>query len=287
MFWKRTATAILLIAYVIGMLVLGYFFGHIFVDLLILSFGLLALYEMSHSFHLAGYKVFKSPLFVIGILLYPGYYLLEYFKGIGMQAMFLIFIFSCAIAITLFTFSHERELKDLMATIFIMVYPFMFLSAAFVLSSNYCAVFSMLFAVFLPVSCDSFAYWIGSTVKGKKLCPLISPNKTISGAIGGLFGGIVVAIAFFFLFEFFNVLPAVGYVPFTDTLWKSALIYVAIGIIGSIVSQVGDIAASRIKRQLGIKDYGKIFPGHGGSMDRIDSIMFTLILLLLAFTIIY
>ena len=140
----------------------------------------------------------------------------------------------------------------------------------------------------MPVFCDSMAYWVGSTVKGPKLCPKISPKKTISGAIGGLLGAMIAAVAMFLFFEYFNVLPDIGYVPFTtDTPWKSALIYLAIGFVGGIVSQVGDIAASKIKRCIGVKDYGNIFPGHGGAMDRIDSIMYTLVLLLIAFTIIY
>ena len=287
MFVKRTISAIILIALILGMVVLSYFYSHYFIDILILVFSSIAVYEMYHSFKQAGYKMFKTPLIFIALTLYPSFALLEYFKGTGMQGLFLAFLFSCSIAITIFTFSHTAELKDLFANIFVMVYPVMFLATTFILTSRYSGIFSLMFAVFLPVACDSFAYWIGSTVKGKKLCPTISPKKTISGAIGGLLGGIIASVAFFLFFEYYNVLPNIGYVPFTDTMWKSALIYVSIGIAGAVVSQVGDIAASRIKRQLGIKDYGKIFPGHGGSMDRVDSIMFSMILLLLAFTIIY
>lgn len=286
-FFVRTASAVLMIAFVVGMVVLSYFFGHIFIDILILVFGLLAVYEMYHAFKGAGFKMFKLPLIFIMLTLYPAFALLEQFKGIGVQGLFLSFIFSSAIAITMFTFSHTAELKDLFANIFVMVYPTMFLSATFILTSRYCGIFAIMFAVFLPVACDTLAYYVGSTFKGKKLCPTISPKKTISGAIGGIFGGIIAAVAFFLFFEYFNVLPNIGYVPFTDSMWKSALIYIAIGILGAVVSQVGDIAASRIKRKLNIKDYGNIFPGHGGSMDRVDSVMFSLILLLLAFSIIY
>ena len=290
-FFIRTFTAVFLIAYVVGMLVLEYFFnsvcGSIFSDLLILSFGLLALYEVYKSFTKAEIYMFRLPLFVLGVTLYPVFFLLEYFCGLGLIGLFISFIFSAALAIGMFAFSTDRPLSDLTSTIFAMVYPFIMLASAYVISSKFCAIFAIVFAVFMPVFCDSFAYWIGSTVKGPKLCPKISPKKTISGAIGGLIGAMLAAVGMFLFFEYFNVLPNVGYVPFTDTPWKSALIYLAIGILGGVVSQVGDIAASKIKRCLGVKDYGNIFPGHGGAMDRIDSIMYTLVLLLIAFTIIY
>ena len=91
----------------------------------------------------------------------------------------------------------------------------------------------------------------------------------------------------FLLFEQFVLFPKAGYVPFTDASWKSALIYLAIGLVGAVAGQLGDLAASRIKRALGVKDFGKIFPGHGGVMDRFDSIMAGIIVLLVSFTIIY
>ena len=69
--------------------------------------------------------------------------------------------------------------------------------------------------------------------------------------------------------------------------WKSVLIYLAIGLVCGVLSELGDLAASRIKRAIGIKDYGKIFPGHGGFMDRIDSVMYCLVVLLIAFSCCY
>lgn len=286
-FWKRTLTAVLILGYVFGLVILSYFYGHFFVDILALSFALVAIYEMFHAFKSAGYNVMKAPVFFLAITMYLGYYLLEYYKGMGLLGYILSFVISCAVALVVFTFKNNRTLNDLFATIFIMVYPFLFLSGAFILSSYYYAAYSIMFAILLAVSTDSFAYWIGSIVKGKKLCPNISPKKTISGAIGGLLGGVVAALVFFFIFEYFKLLPMVQYVPFTNAPWKSALIYTAIGIVGAVVSQVGDIVASKLKRKMGIKDFGKIFPGHGGAMDRVDSIMFSIFFLLFCFAIIY
>ena len=174
----------------------------------------------------------------------------------------------------------------------------LFLSAAWILSYKYSALFAVLFVIFVPIiGSDMFAYFVGSAIGGKKLCPKISPKKTVAGAVGGLLGGMVVAIAFWAVFEYAgSVAPkfaeACRYVPFISHsdvgwMWKSALIYLAIGLICGAVSELGDLAASAIKRAIGIKDYGKIFPGHGGFMDRIDSVMYCIVVLLVAFTCIY
>ncbi|KAB3536935.1 phosphatidate cytidylyltransferase [Alkaliphilus pronyensis] len=105
---------------------------------------------------------------------------------------------------------------------------------------------------------DTFAYFTGIFFGKKKLCPNISPKKTVMGAVGGILGSVALSGAF-------------GYIFFRDDL----LIVLSIGLFGSILSQTGDLTASIIKRYVGIKDYGKIIPGHGGVLDRFDSIIFT------------
>jgi phosphatidate cytidylyltransferase len=101
---------------------------------------------------------------------------------------------------------------------------------------------------------DTFAYFSGMFFGNKKLCPEISPKKTIAGAIGGTIFGTLSAILIFYL-------------------WGHPLYFGIIGLPLSIISQFGDLAASVIKRRFGVKDYGKIFPGHGGVLDRFDSII--------------
>lgn len=192
----------------------------------------------------------------------------------------------------------QSNLGSLLANIFVLVYPMLFLSVAWVISFKYSAFFAVLFAVFVPIiGSDMFAYFVGSTVGGKKLCPSISPKKTVAGAIGGLVGGMVIAMLFWLIFEYVgSIAPAFtakcGYIPVIshydcEWLWKSALVYLALGLICGVVAEIGDLSASAIKRALGIKDYGNIFPGHGGVMDRIDSVMYCLAVLLIVFTYIY
>lgn len=192
----------------------------------------------------------------------------------------------------------KGNLNDLLANVFIIIYPMLFLSSAWILGYKYSALFGVLFVIFVPIiGSDLFAYVIGSTIGKRKLCPSISPKKTVAGALGGLLGGVVAAILFWVIFEYVgSVAPAFAagcrYVPFISHsvdgwMWKSALIYLALGLVCGAISELGDLAASSIKRAIGIKDYGKIFPGHGGFMDRIDSVMYCIVVLLIAFSCIY
>ena len=288
---KRTVTAVCLIALLIGLFALSYFVDHgnIFLDLFIWILLVGAVREMYFCMQEAGFKLFRVPLAIFLITSYPVMYLMEHFTGQGFLGLVICFAAGVFAALVVFTFAdpERNHAKDLFATVFVMVYPGFIISLAWMLVQRYSAVYAIPFAIFLPVGADTFAYWFGSMIGGKKLCPTISPKKTVAGFVGGLFGGMLVSVIMFLLFEQFALFPRAGYVPFTDAAWKSALIYLAIGLVGSLAGQLGDLAASRLKRALGIKDFGKIFPGHGGIMDRFDSIMAGIIVLLVSFTIIY
>lgn len=288
---KRTVTAVCLIALLIGLFALSYFVDHgnIFLDLFIWILLVGAVREMYFCMQEAGFKLFRVPLAIFLITSYPVMYLMEHFTGQGFLGLVICFAAGVFAALVVFTFAdpERNHAKDLFATVFVMVYPGFIISLAWMLVQRYSAVYAIPFAIFLPVGADTFAYWFGSMIGGKKLCPTISPKKTVAGFVGGLFGGMLVSVIMFLLFEQFALFPRAGYVPFTDATWSSALIYLAIGLVGSLAGQLGDLAASRLKRALGIKDFGKIFPGHGGIMDRFDSIMAGIIVLLVSFTIIY
>lgn len=111
---------------------------------------------------------------------------------------------------------------------------------------------------------DTCAYLVGVTIGKHKLAPKLSPKKSIEGSLGGIIGAALIGGVFgYFLMDVMN--------RSFELVWILALI----GGIGSIISQVGDLAASAIKRNHDIKDYGKLIPGHGGIMDRFDSVIFT------------
>ncbi len=314
---KRTLTGLGLAGLIIGVILASHYVSAIFVDVLVLVFTAGAVYELHNCFRGAGYKTFVAPSVIVLTLAYPIFYLMQHFLGgvssnIGFLGILFVLLTGVIAILIEFTFRPAKEnieadftecelkratdIKDLFANVFILVYPTLFMTLAWGLSHKYYAVFTIMLAVFIPTGCDAFAYWFGSMIKGKKLCPKISPKKTIAGAVGGLVGGMAVAIIFWTIFEYFGVVGVApsgqAYIPFISHdvngwEWKSALIYLAIGLVGAVLGQLGDLAASRIKRAIGVKDYGKIFPGHGGIMDRLDSITFDLVVITIAMVAVY
>ncbi len=120
----------------------------------------------------------------------------------------------------------------------------------------------------ISVGGDTFAYFVGSRVGGIKLCPHISPNKTVSGAVGGLVASVLLAGIVGVIFQ--ACVPDIPFPPF----WANMLA----GLFGGLAGQMGDLFASMVKRHCGVKDFGSIFPGHGGMLDRLDSILFVAII---------
>ena len=119
---------------------------------------------------------------------------------------------------------------------------------------------------------DSAAYFAGRAFGKHKLAPVVSPNKTIEGAVGGVMGSMLLGVVFTACYTALHG-QLVG-VPLDTLGWRYYVVVVLLGGFGSLLGIVGDLFASVIKRQCGIKDYGTIFPGHGGIMDRFDSVLF-------------
>lgn len=130
---------------------------------------------------------------------------------------------------------------------------------------------------------DSFAYAIGKLLKRwipYRLAPKISPNKTVIGGVGGLIGGIVAGIAAYYLW--FGLSKVAGEpLVFTGSM-PAVVAFLLIGLVGAILDQLGDLFESYFKRRCGIKDSGKLIPGHGGVLDRFDSMFFVGVLVLIA-----
>ncbi|MCH5202370.1 MAG: phosphatidate cytidylyltransferase [Oscillospiraceae bacterium] len=128
---------------------------------------------------------------------------------------------------------------------------------------HYCAFFAVL-TMAIPWGADAGAYFVGLKYGKNKLCPNISPKKTVEGALGGIASGVVVAMIIGLVFNFIFGYDYVNYIAL-----------IVIGLVNTPLSILGDLSFSVIKRNLGIKDYGDIIPGHGGMLDRFDSIIVT------------
>ena len=113
----------------------------------------------------------------------------------------------------------------------------------------------------IACACDAGAYFIGIKFGKHKLAPVVSPNKTIEGALGGIVTGVLAMILYTLVLNLFFKL---------DVNYGAAAVY---GMLGCLVGELGDLCFSVIKRQTGIKDYGNLIPGHGGVLDRFDSIL--------------
>ncbi len=109
---------------------------------------------------------------------------------------------------------------------------------------------------------DTGAYFMGRALGRHKLCPHVSPNKTVEGCVGGFIGSVAGMIVYHLI------------VKATVTLDLGWALIIVLGLVGSLFGQIGDLSFSVIKREYGIKDYGAIFPGHGGVLDRFDSVLF-------------
>lgn len=112
---------------------------------------------------------------------------------------------------------------------------------------------------------DTFAYFTGVLLGKHKMAPVLSPKKSIEGAIGGIAGATILGIIFGYIVN--------GYM--SETVSHPVFIFAAASFVGAILAIIGDLTASAIKRNHNVKDYGKLIPGHGGILDRYDSVIFT------------
>lgn len=223
------------------------------------------------------------PGYGMGYLFTIALYLLD-LTGLGFAGS-VIWIFGVILAGLLYLFYRfeERKLADSMATIIGTLYVAFFLhflvwidpmgrefqTSSSEMSWGWIKVNPVLLLVFLTAfATDTMAYFTGSFFGRHKLCPVISPKKTIEGSVGGIVGSVVLC----------GILA----------LWLAPELlvdFLILGGLGGVVSQFGDLTASIFKRKMGIKDYGTLIPGHGGVMDRFDSVLFTAPLVFLYFLI--
>lgn len=222
-----------------------------------------ALYEEFRALSMAGHRPVAWPTWV-GVVLSVPVLALD-----GDRLLIPIAVMVCVVTLVAVLFRSEPKLEDCLMSLLpllSLVLPGMCAMKLALIEPHALQVCMMLLLLAIPCLGDVFALFVGSALKGPKLCPAVSPNKTISGAVGGLVGSLLAALAVGGLVWAF----AGESRAFLPEWWH----YVLLGLIGGVAGQVGDLFASLIKRHCGLKDFSNLFPGHGGMLDRMDSILF-------------
>lgn len=210
---------------------------------------------------------------IIGILAY--YAVLYFFPAVeeGNAAMSMgnvlyavipvIGVFMLSMLLYVVRFPKYRS-EQIMANVFNFLYAPVMLSFIYLTREQEAGKYIVWLILISSWGCDTCAYVVGMLIGKKKIFPVLSPKKSLEGCIGGVVGaGLIAALYAIFVVE--NVFP--------DK--RVTIVINVICMVGAVMSQVGDLAASAIKRNHEIKDYGKLIPGHGGIMDRFDSVIVT------------
>lgn len=237
-----------------------------FAEFLIVALTLIALNECYKALAAAGYHVCTWGGYLATVAMWP----LSRFMGV-LDPLLLV-VAAMGVSMLGVLLGKEPAFPDAVASVyplFTCLLPFsMFMM---MLNTTYgrvpgIALITMAFGI--AYGTDALAYLGGRTFGRHKLCPAVSPKKTVEGAATGLAGGVLFALCVraFFVQVLSTPMPGI----------PAAIL---LGVVGSVAGQVGDLTASLLKRHSGIKDYGKLFPGHGGVMDRFDSVIFTLIVM--------
>ncbi len=261
----RVIVGILLVLMLIAVL---YFGGFMLLSVLSL-FSLAAIYEMGLTFRKKGYNPIVVPAYIFAV----SYSFVYYYFGLLAMIIFYMATVMTTMIYSLFTKIHSTN--DIIPSLFIMNYPTLFLMCMMLVYFNFdrtTALVAAGMAYAAPECADTFAYFGGTLLGKHKLCPTISPKKTVEGAAFALLGGIAFGFGMYYL----------------QHVWGSAInpvVLVSLGFGCGLLSQFGDLFASTIKRWAGVKDFSSVFPGHGGIIDRIDSILFCAPLVLCVFVV--
>ena len=212
------------------------------------------------------YKILEINNKLLGYVGYAAailYFAMIRFGKTDLITMFTIAFLIVLMAAYVFTYPKYRS-EHIMLAFFGLFYVAVMLSYVYQIRMLEQGAFLVWLVFLCSWGCDTCAYCVGVTMGKHKMAPVLSPKKSIEGGIGGVLGAALLGAVYAIAINHF--------VPGTDV---NVVLYAAICGIGGIISQVGDLAASAIKRNHDIKDYGKLIPGHGGILDRFDSVIIT------------
>ena len=237
-----------------------------FAEILIVALTLIALSECYKALRTADYCVCTWGGYFAAIVMWPLYTV--------MDALDPLLLITSAMGISMLgvLLSSKPTFPNAAASVyplFTCLMPFsMFMMMLDTMYGRVPGIALITMAFCIAYGCDILAYLGGRAFGKHKLCPAVSPKKTVEGAVSGVLGSVL-----------FSLICRAVFVHLLHTPMPGIPAAILLGVIGSVASQVGDLTASLLKRHSGIKDYGKLFPGHGGVMDRFDSVIFALIVM--------
>ena len=279
---QRIITGIIFTLGVVAFVIPSFWFSPLML-VFSLIVGSVSSYELVNAFKTGGYSPNAFLVFLGGVIS-TLIALVSYFQQAGLTTALCLYLlvevpFCLACLILPSVIDKENHLTNGAVTSMIVLYvtfPLFCLSVLSMLTPN--GWFYMVPALFGAWVSDVCAYFVGVTLGRHKIVPHLSPNKTWEGCIGGAVGCAVVIMLYF------GSLRLLSVNRYTVNVSVFCFVAFGLGFVMSIMSQLGDWLASLIKRMCGIKDYGNMFPGHGGMLDRFDSAFFTIpIGVLLAF----
>ncbi len=257
MFITRLISGIVLLAILITTICLG---GPVLYFLL-LAVSLIGMFELYRAISVRKDK--ENLLTIVSYAAAAGWYVLIFLNlrdylpaGLAIGLIAILFVY---------VFSYPRyDAAEVMAAFFGVVYVAVCLSFIYQTRMLPDGFYTVWLIMICSWGCDTMAYVFGRLFGKHKMAPVLSPKKSVEGAVGGVAGAAVIG-AIYALF--------IG--KYIGANGNRVLLYALICAVGALISMVGDLAASAIKRNVGIKDYGKLIPGHGGILDRFDSVIIT------------
>lgn len=251
------------------------FFHTILFNLICMTLTCIAFYEILHAF-----KQEKQISILIFFGAIPALIYAFILSPLGYSDLFnVVLVFSVLYYTGLQVFFFKKLSFDKLAAILLFgIYVLIGFYSTSQLNTNYPleiygydGIFYVLLILAIAWGADIFAYFIGVSFGKHKLAPALSPKKSIEGAVGGFFGGIIIGVLALYLYNFISAMFLLNF----DTVvtFNNYIAVAILSAVGSLISMVGDLFASAIKRQNDVKDYGYILPGHGGILDRFDSVL--------------
>lgn len=230
-------------------------------EILLAGMGIVSLVGLFELYRV--FKIHNKPIGYVGYLAVAFYYLNLEFGFIDAQMLFVIASMILVLAVYVLCFPKYHA-NQAIAAFFGIIYVGVLVSCVYLTRMLPMGAY-MVWLIFLSSwGCDTCAYCAGMLFGKHKMAPVLSPKKTIEGAIGGVLGSVLLTLLYGVIIR--------NYVEVSNELLIGMLITV---FCGALISMIGDLAASAIKRNYEVKDYGKLIPGHGGILDRFDSVFFT------------